>query len=628
MASSRPALRRPGSRRSATHRASAAIRGACCAAAIALPASGCALVPASDNVHEVTISQGGSSQNQEYPQLLPRGPGKGWTPDQIVNGFLRASASFANHFAVARAYLTKSEARSWHPGGAVTVMGALLQTPPNNVPKRQPDEKSYPVTTVQVHGAQLATLTRSGQYVPSPASSASRKLYNFDLIKIGKNWRISGLPTSGLMLTKDELERVYQQRNLYFLDPPRPRSRPMLVPDPVFVPQNDTSSDLATKLVNGLLHPPQGWLAGATRTAFPAGTRLLGPVSINGPNATVDLAVPRSAVRSMKQAQLAAQLVWTLTSTSYGPTAIQIVEIQINGRMLTLNGGPYQWPKRYQDWVPDQPAPPGPYFVSPDGTVRQISSTGPTAAPQSGAAKFSARAVPGQAGTAEVPVLSTIAVEPNQGTLAGLSGDGKIVYIGDLSRKAVLSSQHLDATYSSLSWDVRGNLWVAGNSSLLVLWGAHGSNSQEFNPKDLAPGDRLAAFRVAPDGVRVAMIVKNRAGASRILLGAITHNGPAASIGQTVAIGSQIPAPQDVTWYDADHVIVLTQVGNRAQLEEVPLNGGQPVPVSTVNGTTSVTAAGGRLAVGLANGRMSIAPAVNALWQQVSMFGRGPAYPG
>src|SRR5260370_23236271 len=146
------------------------------------------------------------------------------------------------------------------------------------------------------------------------------------------------------MLTKDELQRAYQQRNLYFLSP----SNQALVPDPVFVPQNDTNSDLATQLVTGLLKNPQGWLAGATRTAFPAGTKLLGPVRINGPAATVNLGVPQAAARSLNAARVAAQLVWTLTSTSYGPAAIQAVEIQVNGQTLVRNGSPYQLPRMYQ----------------------------------------------------------------------------------------------------------------------------------------------------------------------------------------------------------------------------------------------------------------------------------------
>ena len=64
----------------------------------------------------------GVVQGQDYPQLIPVPPGKGWTPVQIVSGFLAANASFANNHAVAREYLTPGQARAWNPGWAVTVV--------------------------------------------------------------------------------------------------------------------------------------------------------------------------------------------------------------------------------------------------------------------------------------------------------------------------------------------------------------------------------------------------------------------------------------------------------------------------------------------------------------------------
>jgi Lipoprotein LpqB beta-propeller domain/Sporulation and spore germination len=636
----RPAGRRQTKRR----RAAPAARALCCAAAIASAASGCALVSPSGTVHEVGIPQVGSDQNQEQPQLLPRPPGKGWTPAEIVNGFVAASASFANNYAIARLFLTPSEAASWHPDGSVTVVDSLQHfTPPQNEPKRQPDQPSNKVTHVNVMGAQLATLTGTGQYLASSApaakTAAAKNKYIFTLVNVGNNWRISQLqllqgtqllPQQQLMLTKDELERAYQQRNLYFLDP----TGRILVPDPVFVPQNDTNSDVATRLVNGLLKNPVGWLAGAAGTAFPRQT-VAGPVRINGPTATVELAMPAAAAKAMKpaqRAQLAAQLVWTLTSTSYGPAAIQIVQIQVNGHTLALNGSPYQRPKQYQDWVPEQPKSSGPYFISRAGQVKELSSPGLTAAPQAGAVRFAASPVDGQAGSATVPALSDIAIEPDEGSLAGLAQDRKTVYIGDLSRGAALSAVRLGGTFDSLSWDRKGDLWMAaGNSSVWML--APGSGSQDFNaldipPKGVLPSERLTALRVAPDGVRVAMIVQTRTGASQVLLGAISGNGPGTSIGETVAIGAQIQSPQDLTWYDADHLIVLTNPGPKAQLEAVPLNGGQPTPVSTDPGTTSVTSDGAGLAVGLSNGGLAITPSLEAPWQQAGMLGSSPAYPG
>jgi hypothetical protein len=613
--------RRPGT---ATVRRFAA--AAAMAAAVALVAGGCAMVPASGNVHTQAIPQAGTGQDN--PQLIPVGPVPGGNQVAIVSGFLAANASFANDPAVALEYLTPVERDSWHPDGAVTVVGNLQKSPTTSFPKRQVSLPSDQETTVQVTGVQQATLTGSGQYLTSPSADSPRIIYEFRLIKINNQWRIDHLcevgttprtctPTSQLLLTTDELERAYQQRNLYFLDP----TGQTLVPDPVFVPQNDTTSDLATELVRGLFKDPQGWLSGAAQTAFPAGTRPLGQVKINGPVATVNLGMPAPAARSVDQ--LAAQLVWTLTSSSFGPSAIESVELQINGRTLPLNGSQYQLPKMYENWL-SQPPTAGPYFVSQNGPVRVV--TGVAQAGSAGLLPTSL--VPGQAGKLAVPALSTVAVAPRQAELAGISAHGQTVLTGALGANAVLTPKRPGGTCTSLSWDSNGDLWVAAGSSVWMLTPGTGSTVQVG--LGLPAGEEVTAIRVAPDGVRVAMIVKKRDGTSQILLAAITHadNGATASIGQTVAIGAGVPDPEALTWYDADHVVVLERTAAGSQLMAIPLDGSQPTPIPTLTGTVSVTANGTDLAVGLSDGQLDVSPGLNGLWMRVAGTGTGPAYPG
>jgi hypothetical protein len=598
------------------------------AAAVALAAGGCAMVPASGSVHTQAIPQAGTGQDN--PQLIPVGPVPGGNQVAIVSGFLAANASFANDPAVALEYLTPAERDGWHPDGAVTVVGNLQKSPTTSFPKRQVSLPSDQETTVQVTGVQQATLTGSGQYLTSPSADSPRITYEFRLIKINNQWRIDHLcevgsrprtctPTSQLLLTTDELERAYQQRNLYFLDP----SGQTLVPDPVFVPQNDTNSDLAAELVRGLVKDPQGWLSGAAQTAFPVGTRLLGQVRINGPVATVNLGMSAAAARSVDRAQLAAQLVWTLTSSSFGPSAIESVELQINGRTLSLNGSQYQLPKMYEKWL-SQPQTAGPYFVSQNGPVRMV--TGVAHAGSGGL--LPTRLVYGQAGTLAVPALSTVAVAPRQAELAGISARGQTVVTGALVANAVLTPKRPGGTCTSLSWDRNGNLWVAAGSSVWMLTPVTGSTVQV--DLGLPAGEEVTAIRVAPDGVRVAMIVKKPDGSAQLLLAAITHadNGATASIGQTVAVGAGVPDPEALTWYDADHLVVLERTAAGAQLAVIPLNGGQPTPIPTLTGTVSVTADGTGLAVGLSDGQLNISPGLNGLWTQVAGTGTSLAYPG
>jgi Lipoprotein LpqB beta-propeller domain/Sporulation and spore germination len=597
-----------------------------CAAVLAL--AGCAMVPGSGPVNVLPISQ--AAQNQGNPQLIPIGPVAGWTPTQIVNGFLAASASFASDPSIALEYLTPTERKKWHPGAAVTVVGNLHTPNQANVPARQLNlvpalnkPSSGQMATVQVEGAQVATLTETGQYLVSLAPAAA-KPYTFVLQKVGTQWRINQTPTSELMLTTDELERAYQLRNLYFLDP----SGQTLVPDPVFVPQNATDSGLATQLVRGLLKDPQGWLSGATRTAFPAGTKQPSQVKINGPDAIVSLTMPPAAVKSLslRLPRLAAQLFWTLTGSSYGPSAIQTVQLQINGHTVGQDRNQYLLAKTYQNWIPRPPTTVEPYFISSQGPVRMVNGTLKLGSVTS----LSSRPVAGQAGTAGVPALSAIAVAPNQAELAGISANGRTIYIGVLARNAPLAAQGSPGgIVTSLSWDRSGTLWFVAGGSVWMLRPGTGPRAQVN--LGLSAGDDVTAFRVAPDGVRVAMIVKNASGATALILAAIVHTGgaAAASLGPTVTIGAGVPSPERaLSWYDADHIIVLAGSGSGAQLYEVPVNGGQSSLSGTQSGTVSVSGDGAGLAVGLSNEQLFVSPSLNAPWEPVSGTGSAPVFPG
>jgi hypothetical protein len=81
-------------------------------------AAGCADVPTSGLLQHTALpaGTGGEQQGTNCCGYIMTGPGPGSTPSQIVQGFLLASADFANHHEIARQYLTKESSRSWNPG--------------------------------------------------------------------------------------------------------------------------------------------------------------------------------------------------------------------------------------------------------------------------------------------------------------------------------------------------------------------------------------------------------------------------------------------------------------------------------------------------------------------------------
>src|ERR1700683_5661958 len=105
-------------------------------------------------------------------------------------------------------------------------------------------------------------------------------------------------------------------------------------------------------------------------------------------------------------------------------------------------------------------------------------------------------------------------------------------------------------------------------------------------------GADVTDFLVAPDGVRVVMIVRDGPN-SHVEVGAVTHSGQAVMMqGGPVTIGAGIAQPDALSWYGTDDVTVLADSGSSssAQLYEVPLNGGPPPILAHPGAPVSVTA--------------------------------------
>jgi Lipoprotein LpqB beta-propeller domain/Sporulation and spore germination len=595
-------------------------RAVAVAFAVAVAVGGCSTVPTSGPVQQVGAGQLGISQ--DYSQPIPVGPGPDWTTTEIVSGFLAASASFANNYQVAREYLDATAQQKWQPGWAVTVVGKppTTSTAPSSLhqPPGQPQQ-----ARVKVTGLPVATLTDTGQYLVSSASSSQSYYYN--LTKVDGQWRIDALPRTQLLLTRADFQRVYQPRDLYFLTP----SGRTLVPDPVFVPQEATNTELATGLVNALLTDrDKGWLSGAVLSGFPDNAQLIDdPVTINGSNVIVNLAEKHAVSDRRQLEQMAAQLAWTLGS---GPTtAIQSVELEINGHPVQIMGGQYELPQDFGGWVPTQPGGSSFYFIGSHGGVEELSGVG-----QPGSGRVAV--VPGAAGTAGVPPASSIAVSPNRRSVAEISAGGGAVYIGSLSPGARLREwRPTSGSCTSVSWDDQGDLWIAAGGDVWML--SAGSTSALLVTLDgVPPQDEVTQFRVAPDGVRAAMIVRgtfaNKPG-SQVQLAAIARSGGSVSVGPPVTIGSAIADAEAVSWFGTDDLIVLNGGSSGAQLHEVPLNGAQPTAIATTGGvpvSLAATNPGGSTAeivLGMSDGKIMISANLG-IFEPARVPGAAPVFPG
>jgi hypothetical protein len=170
-----------------------------------------------------------------------------------------------------------------------------------------------------------------------------------------------------------------------------------------------------------------------------------------------------------------------------------------------------------------------------------------------------------------------------------------------------LHSRLTGTGFSTPSWDNAGNLWVAGTvhgspGVWMIPAAAHGTVMRIVLPSQVGP---VTGLRIAPDGVRIAMIVGTGA-AAHLILGAITRGGASAFITQIVPLAPGLSGASALSWYDEDHVLVITHRASGSRLWEVPVNGDGAALQSVQPGMESVTAAGAQnpLYLGTSDGQL------------------------
>jgi len=440
----------------------------------------------------------------------------------------------------------------------------------------------------------------------------------------------------------------------------------------VFVPTGTSPASLATNLVTALLANPQPvWLQGNPTppavTAFPDHSTAKDiDVTVDGTTATVNLTGAAASADPADRQQMAAQLVWTLTGQPGSPPNIQAVQLEFKGKPWTPGTPPcpgtsgesptlkqamYECKNPYP-----LTASPTFYYVANGQAWSRCASEAQvtTGAVGSVLPVFSRTGVvtlnrgcpysvqatsqaspPGQPRT--TPPLSMVATSPDGKYLAGVGLGGNTVTIWASGAAKPNSSLPMPGV-TAISWDRRDYLWVAqGDTTTMVLQG--GSNSSNHNQiSNGFPSGKILGLSIAPDGVRIAAIVRADSG-PEVELAAIDSGKPGSgssanplqrtSIGLTVQLGPNIPNPIALTWYDADDLLVLDGTANGTMLWEVPVDG-QPATKlpGVLPGAISITANSARnaLVVGMTQNRMEVSAGLEGPWQPLGSGGQSPAF--
>lgn len=599
---------------------------------LAASLAGCVSIASGGPVVSSTVTQGPGGQGQHYMQLIPKSPVTGWGPAAIVEGFLAASASFG-YRQIALQYLVPHT--SWNPGWTAVVYSQGPNVNPPVYPSKGPQKKTAKGTgkqtapqtaTVTIGGKVQANLSGTGGYVVPDASARVYGPPTFDLVQVDGQWRIKSAPPE-LLLTPLLFNLDYQLRNLFFFD----QTNTYLVPDPAYVPLLATPVDLMKGLLNDLIKPPGDWLSpNATQSAFPVGTRLVN-VTVNGGTAMVNLSIPIAKgtnVTKLKE-QISAQLLKTLTGYDQGGSMVGSVELSVNGVPWSPPGSqqnPVQEPAQ-AEYSPPWGGSKEFYYVDSAGWLVE----------QNVAHGTPMRLVHLGKGYSQIAVSPGA---PGDRYVAALTSRG-VLYAGPLH--GTLKRQH-GGGYLSMSWDPEGDLWANTASAVWQLPAPDGAGQPlgqpilvtVYNSDGTFNEGPFTAVRVAPDGVRMAIIAQNPIQGSVLYFGAINYpqsaraSQPAVEIKLSPFNVAQAGSAtfESVSWYGWNDVIALSAPNQT--VTEYPVNGGSSTALPSPAHITSITASyGSPLIAGLEKGGVTVA-SVTSAWPSTPTVASGftPVYPG
>lgn len=494
---------------------------------LSLLLGGCVSLPVTGPVQ---AGAGPSQAPDVSVEVAPEPPRPGAAPRTIADGFLQAMASYQQGYPVARQYLASTVRDSWRPEDGVTVYadGYGVTSGPESALLQAPQ--------VGRVGADGAFSHQEGQL-----------RHDFGMVRdVDGQWRISN-PPQGLLISQYLFGKFYQQASVYFFDP----TWRTLVPDPVFLARGNQTP---TALLQGLLRGPTDWLKPAVVSAVPAQAKLNVQAAYLDTRGVVEISL-NEAIQGLAEDQrsrMAAQIAWTLGQVS-----------GVSGVRLTVNGAPWSVREQNQAGVIPVSA-----FSSLDPVPLPGQSTllGATAegvvTVSEGSAPGTLAAVAGPLG--RTPGIGGIAATPTGDRIAVVTGNGSDLLVGQSNdtplEQLVTNGQGLLPPQYLAGRELE--LWTILDGPLgQRAWVRIGGAVQQVALSGF-DGSRVTAFRVSPDGTRMA-VIREEGGVSELGLVRINRAQPELTIDgfRPIPLSSTSnPGPRrlvDVAWQNASTLLVL-----------------------------------------------------------------------
>ncbi|GAA1689476.1 LpqB family beta-propeller domain-containing protein [Microbacterium sediminicola] len=273
---------------------------------VALVLAGCAGLPVSGPVTAGRAA--GETETGPEVRFLPDGPQPGASPEEIIEGFLRAGSGTSGDWATARLFLAPAIQDVWDPSAGVTVIsvGAFIE----------PDVEDLSAT---VSLSPRATVDETGRYDPTTGTVTTLA---FTLVEVDGEWRISEAP-DGIVLDQSVFAAVFHAYSVMYFD----TTWEYLVPDIRWYPTTNAAVRIASALID---EPPTAWLQGAVLSAFPEDvTFAWSSVPVSSGTAQVELSPEVLALEPLTLDRMATQL-----GASLATAGILDVQLTVDGTPL------------------------------------------------------------------------------------------------------------------------------------------------------------------------------------------------------------------------------------------------------------------------------------------------------
>jgi hypothetical protein len=514
--------------------------------------TGCMSIPTTGPV-KLVPGEAEVCQSCVNVEVAPPTPGA--DPRQIVDGYLRANSNYQPNYAIARQFLTAQAADTWQPELGARIYSSATPTGSGDRIRLK----------FQLTGSLAADRTYRAQNKPAEE--------DFGLVRENGEWRIDR-PPEGLMVEEYAFDRFYTGYSRYFIGNGR-----SLVPERIYLPALRNPANVAAALVTGLLAGPSDWLTPAVTSAIPQGTSLIGDsVTITDDGiAGVALSEDVLTLDDPTRSQLGAQIVFTLQQVS-GVQGVQITVNQQKFRVPEADPSLVLATNAFSTEIEPVPVVSDQSYALRGGRVHAVRASGETA---------SLEPVMGPLGEKGADA-SSLAVSGNGTEVAAVTDDATTL------RRTSIGTGGVTTLRSGLTDMLRpqfsryGELWTiareAGRQQLFLFRG------DRYVPVDatVLNGRVITAFRISPDGARMALVWRTDAGKDQLGLARIIRgNRVIVDEWRPVDVqqegSTQVVQIADVAWLDANELLLLGTTD-----EDAP-----QVPVRVVADASEVVAEAG-----------------------------------